>query len=82
MLKCQQLTIVVILTFISMINKHLRDLKLETSSFVGIVVFFFISCSVELSMETSGPDSYTFALFKFAVDKKLFYQFTLNTILK
>ena len=33
-------TIVGILTFISMINKqHLRDLKEETSSFVGILVF-------------------------------------------
>ena len=32
-------TIVSILTFISMINKHLRDLKQETSLFVGILVF-------------------------------------------
>ena len=33
-------TIVGILTFISMINKqHLRDLKEDTSSFVGILVF-------------------------------------------
>ena len=32
-------------------------------------------------METSGPVSYTFALFKFAVDEKLFYQSMLNTIL-
>ena len=32
-------TIVSILTFISMINKHLRDLKEETSLFVGILVF-------------------------------------------
>ena len=32
-------TIVGILTFISMINKHLRDLKQEFSLFVGILVF-------------------------------------------
>ena len=32
-------TIVGILTFISMINKHLRDLKQETSLFVCILVF-------------------------------------------
>ena len=32
-------TIVGILTFISMIIKHLRDLKQETSLFVGILVF-------------------------------------------
>ena len=31
-------TIVGILTFISMINIHLRDLKHETSLFVGILV--------------------------------------------
>ena len=32
-------TIVGILTFISMIIQHLRDLKQEMSSFVGILVF-------------------------------------------
>ena len=32
-------TIVGILTFMSMIDKHLRDLKQDTSSFVGILVF-------------------------------------------
>ena len=35
--KCQMSTIVGILTFISKINKHLRDLKIETSLFVGIL---------------------------------------------
>ena len=32
-------TIVGILTFISMINQRLRDLKQETTSFVDILVF-------------------------------------------
>ena len=32
-------TIVNILTFISMKKKHLRDLKQDTSLFVGILVF-------------------------------------------
>ena len=55
-------TIVGILTFISMINtKHLRDLKQDTSSFVGILVFmssrnFVLSqAEHEINFITSGP---------------------------
>ena len=39
MLKCQQLTLVGVLTLISIINTILRDLEQEMSVFVGILVF-------------------------------------------
>ena len=39
LIKVKMPTIVGILTFICMIIQHLRDLKQETSSFVGILVF-------------------------------------------
>ena len=44
----KMLTIVGILTFISMIHKHLRDLKQEISLFVGILVFMS-SCNFVLT---------------------------------
>ena len=55
-------TIVGILTFTSMINKHLRTLKQDTSLFAGILVFisswnFVLSwVEYEKSFITSGQD--------------------------